>query len=333
MSHKTDDTLKDLNRRDIAFPKYYVDEALPEFFAGTYPKLITLLEEYYHFEDGDDAPSRLVNELFYNRDVTQADVQLLSYIEDELLLGQSYFEGFADKRAAAKFSNTLYRSKGTKFSIQQFFRTFFSIDPEVIYTKEQVFKIGETGSEIGFNSQKFITDNRLYQTFAILVKSELAFNEWKEPYKLFVHPAGMFIGSQVQIVSQVTDTLTAPQVIAAPPPPFVIENNASFGELATLDLTALVDDIHTDSDGVLFRINPVLTDMRNFSLLDLQTIENQYSSLREAQTASSPTFDDSDEFETNGMDMSNDFFFETMEQEKHIWYSGDSDQYMKSFTL
>jgi len=333
MSHKTDDTLKDLNRRDIAFPKYYVDEALPEFFAGTYPKLITLLEEYYHFEDGDDAPSKLVNDLFYNRDVTQADIQLLSYIEDELLLGQSYFEGFADKRAAAKFSNTLYRSKGTKFSIQQFFRTFFSIDPEVIYTKEQVFKVGETGSEIGFNSQKFITDNRLYQTFAILVKSELAFNEWKEPYKLFVHPAGMFIGSQVQIVSQVTDTLTAPQVIVAPPPPFVVENNASFGELATLDLTALVDDIHTDSDGVLFRINPVLTDMRNFSLLDMQTVENQYSSLREAQTASSPTFDDSDQFETNGMDMSNNFFFETMDQEKHIWYSGDSDQYMKSFTL
>lgn len=333
MSHKTDDTLKDLNRRDIAFPKYYVGEALPEFFTTTYPKLITLLEEYYHFEDGDDAPSKLVNELFYNRDVTQADIQLLSYIEDELLLGQSYFEGFADKRAAAKFSNTLYRSKGTKFSIQQFFRTFFGIDPEVIYTKEQVFKVGEDDSKVGFESQKFITDNRLYQTFAILVKSELAFNEWKEAYKLFVHPAGMFIGSQVQIVSQVTDTLTAPQVIAAPVPPIVVEAAGSFGDFAVTDLTALVDDIHTDSDGVLFRINPELTGLRNFSLQDLQTIENQYSSLREAQTASSPTFDDSDQFETNGMDMSNNFFFETMDQDKHIWYSGDSDQYMKSFTL
>jgi hypothetical protein len=112
-----------------------------------------------------------------------------------------------------------------------------------------------------------------------------------------------------------------------------VEDTASFGDFASTDLTALVDDIHTDSDGVLFRINPVLTDMRNFSLLDLQTIENQYSSLREAQTASSPTFDDSDEFETNGMDMSNNFFFETMDQERHRWYSGDSDQYMKSFTL
>jgi hypothetical protein len=333
MGTKNDDTLSDLNRRDIAFPKHHVSTVLPEFFGSTYPKLITLLDQYYEFEDGNDSPARLANDLFYNRDITQADLDLLSYIEDELLLGQSYFEGFADKRAAAKYSNTLYRSKGTKYSIQQFFRTFFSIDPEVIYTKEQVFKVGETGSEIGFNSQKFITDNKLYQTFAILVRSEIAFNKWKEPYKLFVHPAGMFVGSQVQIVSAVEDALTAPQVIIAPPPPIVIENNASFGELATLDLTALVDDLYSDSDGMLSRINPVLTDLRTFSLDQIQTIENQYSSLREAQTATSPTFDDSDQFETNGMDMSNNFFFETMDQEKHIFYSGDSDQYVKQLLI
>ena len=333
MSHKNDDTLRDLNRRDVAFPKYYVEEVLPEFFKVEYPKLISLLDEYYHFENDEDSPSRLVNDLFYNRDITQTDIELLSYIEDELLLGQSYFEGFADKRAAAKYSSTLYRSKGTKYSIQQFFRTFFGIDPDVIYTKENVFKVGEEDSQIGFNSQKFITDNRLYQTFAILVKSEIAFNEWKEPYKLFTHPAGMFIGSEVQIVSQVTDTLTAPTVIPADPPPITVENNASFGSLATLDVTALVDDIYTDSDGVLARINPELADIRGLSISDIQTIENQYSSLREAQTATSPTFDDSDQFETNGMDLSNDFRFETIDQEKHIWYSADSDQYIKSFTL
>lgn len=333
MSHKTDDTLKDLNRRDVAFPKYYVEEVLPEFFKTEYPKLISLLDEYYHFEEDDESPSRLVNDLFNNRDITQTDIDLLSYIEDELLLGQSYFEGFADKRAAAKYSNTLYRSKGTKYSIQQFFRTFFGIDPDVIYTKEQVFKVGETDSEIGFNSQKFITDNRLYQTFAILVKSEIAFNEWREPYKLFVHPAGMFIGSEVQIVSNVTDELTAPLVIPAPVPPIVVENTGLFGEQHSTDITALVDDLYSDSDGVLSRINAELTDIRQFSLRDIQTIENQYSSLREAQTATSPTFDDSDEFQTNGMDLSNDFKFETIDQEKHIWYSADSDQYIKSFTL
>ena len=107
-------------------------------FRESYPKLINLLDQYYEFEDSDASPSRLLNDLFRSRDITQTDAELLKYIEDELLLGQSYFEGFQDKRAVpAKYSNTLYRSKGTKYSIQQFFRTFFGIDPEIIYTKEE----------------------------------------------------------------------------------------------------------------------------------------------------------------------------------------------------
>lgn len=331
--HAHNDTLRDINRRDVAFPKSNITEVLPDFFKQEYPKLVNLLTEYYDFETSDGAPGKLVQDLFYSRDITQTDIDLLSYIEDELLLGQSYFEGFTDKRAAAKYSNTLYRSKGTKYSIQQFFRTFFGIDPDVIYTKEQIFKVGEVGSEIGFNSQKFLTDNKLYQTFAILVKSEIAFNEWREPYKLFTHPAGMFIGSEVQIVSQVTDTLTAPLVIPAPVPPIVVENTGLFGPQPSTDITALVDDLYTDSAGVLSRINAELTDIEAFSIQDIQTIENQYSSLREAQIASSPTFDDSDEVGTNGMDLSNALSFETIDQDKHIWYSADSDQYIKSFTL
>jgi len=332
MTHKSDDTLNDLNRRNISFPRNEVEKVLPEFFKSEYPKLITLLNEYYHFEDGDTSPSKLVNELFYNRDITQTDIELLSYIEDELLLGQSYFEGFTDKRAASKYSSTLYRSKGTKYSIQQFFRTFFGIDPDVIYTKENVFKVGEEDSQIGLNSQKFLTDNKLYQTFAILIKSDIAFSEWKEPYKLFTHPAGMFIGSEVQIVSEVIDTVTAPLVVLEPPPPITIEGTGVFGDFAHMDLTALVDDLYSDSDGVLNRINAELTSIEDFGY-NIQTIENQYSSLREAQTATSPTFDDSDEFETNGMDLSNNFRWETLDQDINKWYSADSDQYIKSFTL
>lgn len=333
MSHKTDDTLTDINRREIAFDRNTIQEVLPEFFRTEYPKLIKLLEEYYHFEDTDEAPSKLIHDLFYNRDITQTDLSLLSFIEDELLLGQSYFEGFSDKRAAAKYSSTLYRSKGTKYSIQQFFRTFFGIDPDVVYTKENVFKVGEDASQIGFNSQKFITDNKLYQTFAILVKSELAFNEWREPYKLFTHPAGMFIGSEVQIVSEVTDTLTAPIVIPADPPAITVEATGIFGDTAVTDLTAIVDDLYTDSAGVFSRINATIASLEDFSLETIETINNQYSSLREAQIASSPTFDDSDEVGTNGMDLSNNLFFETIDQDKHQWWSADSDQYLKSFTL
>lgn len=333
MSNRKDVTLTDIDRRQLNFIDHKIEQILPEFFRTEYPKLISLLKEYYEFEESDESPAKLIHELFYSRDITQTDINLLSYIEDELLLGQSYFEGFKDKRAAAKYSNQLYRSKGTKFSIEQFFRTFFDVDPAVEYTKNQVFKVGETGSEIGFNSQKYLTNDKLYQTFAILIKTDISQSEWLEPYKLFAHPAGMFVGSEVQIMSVVEDTMTAPQVLVEPPPPLAVHSTASFGDTGVTDLTALVDDIYTDSDGVLSRINATMTNIDAFSLQQIDTINEQYSSLREAQLASSPTFDDSDEVGTNGMDLSNDFSFETLDQGKHQFFSADSDQYLKSFTL
>ena len=227
---KRNDTLVDIGRRELAFDGHAVQSILPAFFADDYPKLITLLNYYYEFEDRDESAGKLVHELFFSRDITQTDLKLLSFIEDELLLGQSYFEGFADKRAAAKYSSSLYRSKGTKYSIEQFFRTFFGVDPEIIYTKENVFKVGDDQSTIGIENQRYLTDNKLYQTFALLVKTDIAFNDWKEPYKLFTHPAGMYVGSEVQIVSVVTDTLTAPLVVVEPPPPIAVHSTASLGD-------------------------------------------------------------------------------------------------------
>lgn len=328
MTHKSDDTLKDINRRAIAFPDHKIADVLPEFFSSEYPKLITLLKEYYHFEDTDDSPVRLIHSLFYNRDITQTDLDLLTYIEDELLLGQSYFEGFTDKRAAAKYSNTLYRSKGTKYSIQQFFRIFFGVDPDIIYTKENVFTLNDSASQIGFNSQKFITNDKLYQKFAILIKTDIPFSQWREEYKLFVHPAGMYVGSEVQIVSSVEDAIIAPTVTIEPPPPLSVFGTGLLGDFAVTDITSLVDDIYVDSDGILSRIRPELISVDKFGDEFVDEINNQYSSLREAQIASSPTFDDSDEVGTNGMDLSNNFFFETLDQDRHVFYSADSDQYL-----
>ena len=325
MTHNNDKTLIDLNRRNLSFKRYDVKEILPEFFREEYPKLITLLDEYYHFENSEDSPSKLVDELFVTRDITQNDIALLSFIEDELLLGQNFFEGFTDKRAASKYSNILFRSKGTKYSIQQFFRTFFGIDPDIVYTKTQVFNVGD---EIGVDSQKFITNNKLYQKHAILIKSGLEESKWKDAYKLFVHPAGTFLGSEIQIVSSVVDTITAPEVEIEPPPPFAVHSSASFASVATTDHTSLVNDFNTDSSGILSRIRPELVSSNEFSAFTLQEINNQYNSLREAQLATSPTFDDSDQVGTNGMDFSNNFSFETLDQDRHVFYSADSDQYL-----
>ena len=337
MTHKVDDTLRDDGRREISqITGREVNKVIPEHFKTDYPKLVSFLEQYYHFEDSDGSPSRLVNDLFYTRDINQVDESLLTYIEDELLLGQSYFEGFADKRTAAKFSNNLYRAKGTKFSIEQFFRMFFEVDIDLEYTKEQVFKIGEAESEIGAESQKFITNAELFQQFALRITSELPFKKWQRPYKLFVHPAGMFIGSAVRLEGIVDNPLSAPISLV----------DSDLGQIDVVGATAFGFDEVTqflpeitgiardsgDSDGIFKRViidDSFFTSLQNTSLEDIQ---KQYSTLRAAELRTSPTFD----ADSNGagtatsnfeIDFSNDFSSETMDQERFEFFSADSDVY------
>ena len=337
MTHKVDDTLRDDGRREISqITGREVNKVVPEHFKTDYPKLVSFLEQYYHFEDSDGSPSRLVNDLFYTRDINQVDESLLSYIEDELLLGQSYFEGFTDKRTAAKFSNNLYRAKGTKFSIEQFFRMFFEVDIDLEYTKEQVFKIGEAESEIGPESQKFITNAELFQQFALRITSELPFKRWQRPYKLFVHPAGMFIGSAVRLEGIVDNPLSAPISLV----------DSDVGQVDVVGATAFNFDEVTqflpeitgiardsgDSDGIFKR---VIIDDSFFTSLQTTTLEDiqkQYSTLRAAELRTSPTFD----ADSNGagtatsnfeIDFSNDFSSETMDQERFEFFSADSDVY------
>lgn len=195
----------DKRRRNLRLQPDQVELVLPEHFQASYPKFIAILNAYYEFQQ-DEKATELLHHLFAARDITETDIELLSYIENELLLGDSYFESFATgdaaKRAAANFSNTLFRSKGTKFAIQWFFRSFFGIDAEIVETKEQIFKVGDTNSTLGPTSRRFLTDDKLYQTFAYLVRSSVPISEWRELFKLFVHPAGMYLGGELLV----TDT-------------------------------------------------------------------------------------------------------------------------------
>jgi len=317
-----DYTLKDNLRRDYRFTDHHaVEQVLPDYFKADYPKLIKLLEAYNQFEDSDQSPARLVHDIITARDITANDLSLLSFIEDELLLGQSYFEGFTNKRAAAKFSNNLYRSKGTLYSIQQFFRTFFGITPDVRYTKEDRFMVGEDDSRIGFDSQKFLTDDKLYQVFAILIKADIPVERWREAYKLFVHPAGMYFGGQVLL--EATGSLNFGimpdfEVVNVDP---VVQGEASLGTgLLVTDLTGEVD-----SDGVKLRIG-LPEAIEAIQDIPLSEIDRNYDTIRELISTTSPTMDE-DSAGTDGrvQRFSQDrSVFDTMDEVKYTYYDSDS---------
>ena len=330
MSHAVDRTLIDLDRRSINLSEYTTEEALSQFIVENYPNFVTFLKKYFEFEETEDSPTHLIKELFYTRDISQTDISLLNYIEDEYLLGQSYFQGFTDKRAAAKYSNTLYRSKGTKYSIQQFFRTFFNIDPDVVYGKTLVLRVGE--DNIGAESQRYLTNDKLYQQFALLIKTELSTDKWREPYKLFVHPAGMFVAGEVQIVGAVDlDIETQPDPGLIDVPPFVIESFATLDGRAVTSATGLFDFNLPDGSMKKFRTTlgsgsvtyptNIGNDLEDVGDLTLESVGNLYTSIAEMIEVDAPTFDEDVDsnaplFSNSGFDLSST---ETIDQDKFDW--------------
>lgn len=317
-----DYTLKDNNRRALRFTdQRKVTDVLPSYFVEEYPTLVKLLEYYYEFEDGDTSPSRFLDDLIVNRDITEVDSTLLEYIEDELLLGQSYFDGFQNKRSAAKFSNTLYRSKGTLYSIQQFFRMFYGIQPDVKYSKEDRLIIGQ--DNIGYESQKFITDDKLYQTFAIQIKAELPVSVWRDAYKLFVHPAGMYFGGEVQIVNDVNLSLdTMPDFVKAVTDP-TVQGEASMGMLAFDDVTGIVENLQTDSDQApQYRIDLTKT-LENFDDQTIAQIDSSYESIKDFTDLLSNRFDEDSTSMVARFDMDLPLA-DTFDEVDLPWYDSDS---------
>ena len=321
-----DYTLRDNFRRDYTFTdKHQVEEVLPDYFKSEYPKLIKLLEYYNQFEDSDQSPGRLVHDVFLSRDISSTDEALLSFIEDELLLGQSYFEGFQNKRAAAKYSSNLYRSKGTLYSIQQFFRSFFGITPEVRYTKEDRFMVGVNDSRIGPESQKFLTDDKLYQAYAILIKADIPVSQWREAYKLFAHPAGMYFGGQVLIEAIGSMGLNLmPDFIDINIDP-VVQGEAALGTpLAVTDLTGVVD---SDGRGTYGKLRIDLPGAVSIIQdVPIGELDRHYDSISELMGTNSPTMDEDSAVgdPRTPRFSSNRSIFDTMDEVKYTYYDSDS---------
>ena len=154
-------TLKDTNRLYPELKKYPVFEALPAYFEQEYPKLVHFLETYYE-EAGEETVEEYIEDLQYKRDFVSAGEDLLRFFSKELLLGRDYFDTFIDKQTAIQTSNLLYRSKGTHYSIQQFFRIFFGFDVDVRYGRDEVFLVGDPFDETVVYKGQYKSDGTYY---------------------------------------------------------------------------------------------------------------------------------------------------------------------------
>ena len=308
MTHKRDLTLLDNNRKVLPFHRAEIEKVLPDHIVQANPNLIELFESYYEWMEKDSNPNGILNKIYSTRDATSIPGDQLPFLEDELLLGEAYFGGFINKREAVKFSNFLYRSKGTKYSIEQFFRGFFGVDPAVIYPKNNVFRVGpaidfekdsintkgqqikDPASQLGPESLKYITNDKLYQTLSILIRSTVPVGKWLDTYKLFVHPAGFFIGSELVIEAFNVNPIPVLQDDVGEKP----EEFISIQVVAAFDIRADKDITLLNPGDAVFTVQrqDVDTFMRVASDAPIGSIDNY--TMAELLSPNSLTMDDSD---------------------------------------
>ena len=284
------------NRRPRNFLHRKVRDVLPEFFTQDFPKLVTFLEKYYDYLDSDDVSSfdNQLRQIYQTRDTQVVPSKLLSTLISEIAAGNTG-DNFTDPNFYAQRIHELHRTKGSRFSIEEFFRAFYQQNVEVEYPKNNIFTVGHDSagplSRIGAESNKFIRNNALYQIYSILIKSPLAQTTWIELYKKFVHPAGFYIAGSVQTDVEAIGTLSAPLASPDSGNPGVISSAVTSAIAPFTQMTILSEGLSIDSGGFRSQLGQTIDKYQSIPANELNTI---YGNINEILTVKSFTFDDSD---------------------------------------
>lgn len=318
MSH----TVKDKNRRDVTLTTSKVGEVVPSFYEQENPQLLTLLDKYYEFldSDGTQAFSTAIKDLHHVRDIAETDIEYLDELIKEIGNGLQASTFFQNPRLMAMLLASFYRSKGTLVSVEGFFRGFFNEVVTVEYPKDQIFIVGE--SQTGFDSQKFIQDNELYQIFSILLKVGISTQDYESLYKKFVHPAGFYFAGQVASIEEAILSIDATGLIDSDTGGgFIISSEFILSPSGqTTELTALIDSGAT-TQAFRVGVNQIVS-LYTTSGMSAGELSNFYPTIATLLSANSFTLDDSASPDSAGPDMS--LTLETMDNDMFTRYTSDS---------
>lgn len=269
-------------RRDISFRAPVVDQALPEFFLGEYPRLVEFLNAYEDVLDSAGGVDEDIRSVMSSRDVDTVSLDFVDLLLKETALGASA-DLFSYPREAARYMPLFWKRKGSAVSAKTFFRLFFGEEPDISYPKDDIFVVGE--SEVGPDSLKVIQDGALYQVLSVLIRTSLSVSTWQDLYKKFVHPAGFYLGGSVLI-----ENVTSPGIAAidadlnAPADAIVITDEAILGAAPAEDaLTGLIDDMFT------YRVD-LERHLDQFDALTLALYDSQYDTVLSLVTPNTPGF-------------------------------------------
>ena len=321
------------DRRDEILQKGVVAKALPEHFTRYYPNLIAFLDAYYEFmgEDNTHDFDKTISNIIKSHDFLGVDISLLDQLMASHTLGVNYSTALSDARIKAQLFGRWYRTKGSLYSLEVFFRWLYGEDVIVEYGKDKVFYLNHAPSQIGPLSLRFIKNDKLYQTFALLIKLGIPLSTWRDSYKELAHPAGMYFEGQVVIESAVDLGVGSMPVV-------ILDSDAGTVryELEGVTLTPTTfsnitglypDDSDSDADQQRVEFNKTVDDLvsTGLTLTDLNAL---YRDIEDVIDANSPSFDEEDSSPFVAVRLSNTI--ETMDEDVFDLLQIDSD---KEFSL
>lgn len=321
-------SLDNLNRRDINFSEDVIREVLPEHFTSDYPTLVTFLEKYYDFLDssGDHSFKREIDNIISSRDISQTDDDYLDELIKEIGDGLQSASFFKNPRLMAKLLSNFYRTKGTLVGAEGFFRGFFNEEVVIEYPKSQIFTINDADNNylthtIGWESQKFIQNNKRFQIFSVLVKSGLSVSDYQTLYKKLVHPAGFYLEGEVVLENTGFFFDSAFTGVDSDEIRGIVTVGPSFVSSALTEPSAPFTQLTGlfDSDGTGFRSNLSLR-LSTYQDLTSSQLDSVYDNIAQLITPNSFTLDDS--ATTVGPDTS--LTVETMDETMFTRYTSDS---------
>ncbi len=324
MTHR----IEDLNRRALNLSENVVREILPEHFTEDYPDLITFLEKYYDFLDssGEHSFKREIDNIIAARDISQTDDNYLDELVKEIGDGLRSASFFKNPRLMAKLLSNFYRTKGTLVGAEGFFRGFFNEEVVIEYPKSQILTINDADNNylthtIGWESQKFIQNNKRFQIFSVLVKSGLSVSDYQALYKKLVHPAGFYLEGEVALENTGFFFDSAFTGVDSDEIRGTVTVGPSYVSLASTELSAPFKQLTGlfDSDGTGFRSNLSLR-LSTYQDLTSSQLDSVYDNIAQLITPNSFTLDDS--ANTVGPDTS--LTIETMDETMFTRYLSDS---------
>lgn len=183
-----------------------IESILPSYFPKEYPLLVKFLKAYYAFIESSDNQYSALEDMKNIQNIDKMSLDNLEHLFSEVASGIVVDDLATDPILLAKILPKFYKVKGSPFSIEAFFRSYYGITPEVVYPKNNLFTIG--GSNIGAEQNHLIQDGKTWQTMSILIKAPIPLNEWKDKYINFCHPAGFWLSGSVIVETSADYDLT-----------------------------------------------------------------------------------------------------------------------------